>query len=68
MSDQNFEKPVKVTISDPDTGEVFEELIVGNDYLLVTVGNRYVKHIQVWGQTHTISVAVKPREKETINK
>lgn len=50
--------PVKVALSDPETGETFEERIVRNDYLLVTVGNRYVKSLQVMGKTHMIAVAV----------
>lgn len=51
-------RPVKVTVSDPDSGQVFEERVVQNDYLLVTAGNRYVKSVQVMGRTHMIAVAV----------
>ena len=53
-----YQKPVRVTVSDPDTGEKLDEVIVNNDYCLITAGNRYVKNIQIWGRTHTISVAV----------
>lgn len=52
------QKPVKVTVSDPDTGEVLEEKIVANDYCLITAGNRYVKSLQVMGRTHMIAIAV----------
>lgn len=52
------QKPVKVTVSDPDSGAVLEEKIVANDYCLVTAGNRYVKSIQIIGRTHMIAVAV----------
>ena len=50
--------PIKVTISDPDTGKVLEETVIRNDYLLVTAGNRYLKHIQIMGKTHMLAVAV----------
>ena len=60
----DYEKPVKVTISDPDTGKVFEERVIANDYVLITVGNRYLKNIQTFGQTHMLAVAVNKREKE----
>lgn len=56
--DPDFRKPIKVTISDPDTGAILEERVVANDYLLVTVGNRYVKSIQIMGRTHMFAVAV----------
>ncbi len=49
--------PVKVTISDPETGKVFEEQIVHNDYLIITNGRRYVKSIQMMGKTHMLAVA-----------
>jgi len=51
-------KPVKVTITDPDTGEVMEERILSDDYALITAGNRYVKSWQVMGRTHMLAVAV----------
>jgi hypothetical protein len=55
-------KPVKVTVSDPDTGQVLEERVVANDYVLITAGNRYVKSIQVMGRTHMLAVAVEKPE------
>lgn len=61
MSD--YQKPIKVTISDPETGAVLDEKIVANDYVLITAGNRYVKSLQAMGRTHMIAVAVsKPGE------
>lgn len=50
--------PVKVTISDPDTGKVLEEKVISNDYVLVTAGNRYLKSMQIMGRTHMLAVAV----------
>jgi hypothetical protein len=49
--------PIKVTVSDPETGKVLEEKIVDNDYLIVTAGRRYVKSIQMMGKTHMLAVA-----------
>ena len=58
----SHEKPVKVTVSDPETGEVLESRVIANDYVLITAGNRYVKSIQQMGRTHMIAVAVaKPK-------
>lgn len=54
MSEQ---KPVKVTISDPETGAIMEEKIVANDYLVICTGRRYVKHLQVMGRTHMLAIA-----------
>ncbi len=54
----DFEKPVKLTISDPETGEVFESRVLANDYAIVTSGNRYVKSVQTMGRTHMLAVAV----------
>jgi hypothetical protein len=49
--------PIKVTVSDPETGKVFEEKIVDNDYLIITAGRWYVKSIQIMGKTHMLAVA-----------
>jgi hypothetical protein len=54
---------VKVTVSDPDTGEVLEERVVVNDYVLLTVGNRYLKSMQIMGRTHMLAVAVHDADK-----
>ena len=51
-------KPVKVTISDPETGAVLEESILKDDYAIITAGRRYVKHIQIMGKTHMLAVAL----------
>lgn len=53
-----FATPVKVTISDPESGAVLEESILANDYCLICAGNRYVKSIQVMGRTHMLAIAV----------
>ena len=58
---QSYEKPIKVTVSDPETGEVLASRVVENDYILICAGNRYVKSVQFMGKpqrrTHMIAVA-----------
>lgn len=54
----DFKKPIRVTISDPETGEQLESRIVANDYVLITAGNRYLKSLQQMGKTHILAVAV----------
>lgn len=53
-----FDKPIKVTVSDAETGEELESRVVANDYVLICAGNRYVKSVQRMGRTHMIAVAV----------
>jgi hypothetical protein len=58
----DYDKPIKVTVSDPATGAVLEEHICENDYVLICAGNRYLKSAQVMGSTHMLAVAViKPK-------
>lgn len=52
------QKPVKVTVSDPETGAVLEEKIVANDYVIICAGRRYVKSVQIMGKTHILAVAL----------
>lgn len=37
-------EPIKVTVTDPETGEVLGEQIVEDNYLLICAGNRYLHH------------------------
>ena len=49
--------PIKVTISDPDTGEVLAEQTVENDYVVICAGNRYVHGTQAHGSgTHVVTI------------
>lgn len=50
--------PIKVTVSDPETGAVLEEKTLSNDYVLITAGKRYLKHTQIMGKTHMLAVSV----------
>ena len=54
----DYQKPIRVTISDPDTGDELESRVLTNDYVIITAGNRYVKNIRLFGKTNVISVAV----------
>ena len=48
---------VKVTISDPETGEVFDETIIDNDYSIVCAGTCHVASAQVYANgTHVLTV------------
>lgn len=38
--------PVKVTVSDPETGEVLAEQVITNDYVVITAGNTYIDRVQ----------------------
>lgn len=57
--DREHDRPVKVTITDADTGAVLDEKVVTNDYCIVTTGNRYVKSMQQMGRTHMLAIAVR---------
>lgn len=51
-------EPIKVTVSDPATGEVLGEQTIENDYVVICAGNRYLKHTNVMGRTHVLTIAV----------
>lgn len=50
--------PVKVTVTDPATGEVLGEQVIDNDYIVVCAGTRYVSGTQAYpGKgTHVITI------------
>lgn len=56
--DRESEKPVRVVVSDPETGAVLDDKIVANDYCIITTGTRYVKSVQQMGRTHMLAIAV----------
>lgn len=53
-----YQKPIKVTLSDPETGDTLEEKVIANDYVIICAGRRYVKSVQIMGKTHMIAVAL----------
>ncbi|HEY1034584.1 MAG TPA: hypothetical protein VGE09_06345 [Pseudoxanthomonas sp.] len=63
MPEVCYQKPIKVTCSDPETGEVLQERVIQDDYVLICAGNRYLKSWQTMGRTHMLAVAVaKPED------
>ena len=50
---------IKVTISATATGEVLEERVIENDYLIVCAGNRYVDGVQQYPDKGTTVLTVK---------
>lgn len=49
---------IHVVVTDVDTGEVLDDKTFSDDYMLICVGNRYLKSMQTWGSTHQLNVAV----------
>jgi hypothetical protein len=51
---------IKVTVTDPDSGEILGEHILDNDYLLICAGNRYLAYEQQYpgkGVVLTVKIA-----------
>jgi hypothetical protein len=49
--------PVKVTVSDPETGDVLGEQVVDNDYVLVCAGRTRLAHVTKHANgTHVLTV------------
>ena len=49
--------PIKVTVSDPDTGEVLGEQVIDNDYVVICAGNRYVASTNTHANgTHVLTI------------
>ena len=49
--------PVKVTVTDPDSGEVLGEQLLDNDYLLICAGNRYLGRANARANgTHVLTI------------
>ena len=40
--------PVKITVTDPATGEVLAEQVIDNDYAIVATGSCHVAHINAY--------------------
>lgn len=50
-------EPIKVTVTDPDTGEVLGEQIVDNDYVVICAGRRYLDSTQAHANgTHVLTI------------
>jgi hypothetical protein len=51
--------PIKVTVSDPTTGEVLGEQIIKDDYMVICAGSRYVANTQAYPTKGTHVVTIK---------
>lgn len=50
-------EPIKVTVTDPDTGEVLGEQILDDDYMVLCAGSRYVAHTAAHANgTHVLTI------------
>lgn len=53
--------PIKVTVSDPDTGEVLGERVIEDDYVLICNGRSYLDGMQTYANgTHVLTVKKDP--------
>ncbi len=56
-------EPIKVTVSDPETGEVFETRILNNDFMVLCAGDRYVDGVQAYSNgTQVLTVKRRPTD------
>lgn len=53
----DYKNRVLVKVCDPETGEVLEEKLLNDDYVVVCCGRRYLKSITTWGSTHQLNIA-----------
>jgi hypothetical protein len=51
--------PIKVTVTDPESGEVLGEHTIENDYVLVCAGSCYLDGTQAYPGTGTHVLTVK---------
>ena len=50
-------EPIKVTVTDPESGEVLGEQLLDNDYLVICAGNRYLAHTNAHvNGTHVVTI------------
>jgi len=57
-------KPIRVTVTDPDTGEVLGEQTISNDYIVICAGDRYVSGTQTYPGKGTAVATIKSADKE----
>lgn len=51
------DRPIKVTVTDPDSGDVLGERILANDYMVLTAGDRYLANVQANDNgTHVVTI------------
>lgn len=50
-------EPIKVTVSDPDTGEVLGERVLEDDYMIICAGEAYLDSTNTYPNgTHVLTV------------
>lgn len=50
-------EPIKVTVTDPGTGEVLAEQVLDDDYVVICAGARYVAHTNAHANgTHVVTI------------
>lgn len=50
-------EPIKVTVTDPESGEVLAERLIDNDYAVICAGNRFVSHTTSHSNgTHVVTI------------
>lgn len=55
--------PIKVTVSDPDTGEVFETRVLDDDFLVLCAGDRYIDGVQAYANgTQVLTIKRRPEQ------
>lgn len=48
---------VKVTVSDPDTGEMLREMVIDDDYSIVCAGRCHIANVQTYSNgTHVLTI------------
>ena len=56
---RNMADPIKVTVTDPASGDVLAEKVIDDDYVILCAGNRYVDGIQQYPKAGTTVITVK---------
>jgi hypothetical protein len=50
-------EPIKVIVSDPDSGDVLAEQVIDNDYVVICAGRTHVAHTNAHANgTHVITI------------
>ena len=51
--------PIKITVTDPESGEVLGEQVIDNDYVVICAGSRYVSGTQTYPGKGTAVITIK---------
>lgn len=53
------EAPIKVTVTDPETGEVLGERTIENDYMVICAGRKFLAHTASYPGKGTTVLTIK---------